>query len=98
MEHLNERHSPALAQRALHHLELRLRGVPTLGHLAPEIRAPTLGKGVQSGNNSGSELFILGPVKTLLDKIIKLGHTYGLATACVTNHVRPTQTLRKARL
>ena len=39
MEHLNERHSPALAQRALHHLELRLRGVPTLSHLAPEIRA-----------------------------------------------------------
>ncbi|MBL8617259.1 MAG: hypothetical protein JNM72_16740, partial [Deltaproteobacteria bacterium] len=39
MEHLNERHGPALAQRALHHLELRLRGVPTLSHLAPEIRA-----------------------------------------------------------
>jgi hypothetical protein len=39
LEHLDERHSPALAQRALHHLELRLRGVPTLSHLAPEIRA-----------------------------------------------------------
>jgi hypothetical protein len=39
LEHLNERHGPALAQRALHHLELRLRGVPTLSHLAPEIRA-----------------------------------------------------------
>jgi hypothetical protein len=98
LEHLNERHGPALAQRALHDLELRLRGVPTLSHLAPEIRAPTLGSGVQSGNNSGSELFIVGPVKTLPDKVIKRGHAYGLATACVTNHVRPTQTLRKARL
>jgi hypothetical protein len=96
LEHLNERHGPALAQRALHHLELRLRGVPTLSHLAPEIRAPTLGRGVQSGN-SGSELFILGPVKTLPDKVIKRGHAYGLAAVCVTNHVRRTQVHQKVR-
>jgi hypothetical protein len=98
LEHLNERHSSALAQRALHHLELRLRGVPTLSDLAPETRAPILGRGVQSGNNSGSELFVVGPVKTLPDKVIKRGHAYGLAAVCVTNHVRRTQVLQKVRL
>ncbi len=39
MEHLNDRHSPALALRALHHLELRLRGVPSLRDRAPAVYA-----------------------------------------------------------
>lgn len=42
MEHLTDRHSPALALRALHHLELRLRGVPSLRDRAPEINAVCL--------------------------------------------------------
>ena len=42
MEHLNDRHSPALALRALHHLELRLRGVPSLRDRAPEVNAVRL--------------------------------------------------------
>jgi hypothetical protein len=42
VEHLNDRHSPALALRALHHLELRLRGVPSLRDRAPEVNAVRL--------------------------------------------------------